>query len=84
MLSPSSRPVTTHGCQSMWGKLERVLVRPPSGLERQLPVLRQAGDTDADESQGSWPVAKPAVEQPACKVSDSVGLVDGSGEGRRA
>jgi dimethylargininase len=29
MPSPSLRTVNTYGCQSMWGNLERVLVRPP-------------------------------------------------------
>ena len=53
-------------------------------VERQLPVLGQPGDADADEPQRARPVAQPAVEQPAGELGDPVRLVDRGGQRRRA
>ena len=50
----------------------------------QLPVLGEPGDADADEPERARPIAEAAVEQPAGELGDPLGLVDRSGERRRA
>src|SRR5436190_10159247 len=54
------------------------------GLEGELPVLGQPGDSDADEPERSGPVAQPAVEQPAGEVADLPGVVDTNVERNRS
>jgi hypothetical protein len=49
-------------------------------VQRELAEVGEAGDSDADETQRSGPVAQAAVEEAAGKVGDRFGLVDPAGE----
>ena len=53
-------------------------------VEGQLPVLREARDADAHQSERSRPVSEAAVEQPARELRDPLCLVDRRGQRRRS
>src|SRR6266581_1934949 len=84
-MSPSPRSLSRRRPTPSIGSARSSASRAPLGRhERELAVLRESGDADADQAERAGPVTQAAVEQLTGEPADLLGVVDADLERRRA